>query len=158
MTTNSPTVTSPQRYALPIPDNTWGWCRLSEVIEIAKNVAAANQVKYEVENTIDFVYRFCLLANTRSVSDGRFLFSHGETLQAYTHEDLDVMEPPPEFDDSTFVPEGWVLDVLKVIQKGGTRVFGGKLKQPGWPAAPAGVLLCSGKTTGGQEVLFFAGV
>lgn len=149
---SEPIVISPRRFKLPIPDNDWGWCKLDEVLLAARNITESRNLKWEITNPRDFVFRFCLLSNLQSVSEGKFFFSRGSTLVSHTHDELCERAKSAEFlGDDIYVPEGWVKVVLKVVERGGNRVFCANMESPGYPRVP-NALLC----TGYHSIVFFA--
>lgn len=132
----------PSRYELHISDNNWGWCKLKDVARVAQKLADKRGFKWRIFSRNEFILRFCLLSNLRAVSKGKFFYSNSGQVMSCTHEELPE-HAPGEIRDDTFVPEGWVKDVLMVVSKGGNRVLGGTLGHPGRPT-DSNFLLCTG--------------
>jgi hypothetical protein len=127
------TVVFPRRYNLDIPDCDYGWCRLEEVWETTKNVAICHHTEFQAEDLLDLVCRFAALGNKRRVSAGHFFYARTGDKEIRRRRLEEFGGLTPTWVDGIYVTEGWVKDVMKVIELGGTAVFYGPLYRPGHP-------------------------
>jgi len=126
---NFPIVIMPRVYELPL--SMWRWCKLVEVCSVVPGVAllAGNQFTLTPE---DLVRNFAGLArpNRPPSKEKKFRYSVGGKSIMVTDVPTKQTDPgfPPHnpftlgigapYPRELFVPEGWVIDVLKAIRKG----------------------------------------